>query len=164
MVRRCADCDIEQIYTTINDGAQAYKGVIPPDRWSEPYMPLEKLRREISQGVIFWGYEDAGQLLAVMGIQQVEDVTLIRHAYVRTGSQKRGLGGHLLSHLRGLATSPILIGTWADALWAIHFYQKHGFACVAPQEKERLLRKYWAIPERQVETSVVLADPNWRRS
>jgi hypothetical protein len=97
MVRRCADCDIEQIYTTINDGAQAYKGVIPPDRWSEPYMPLEKLRREISQGVIFWGYEDAGQLLAVMGIQQVEDVTLIRHAYVRTGSQKRGLGGSCLT-------------------------------------------------------------------
>lgn len=162
MVHRCDHRDLQQICEVINDGAQAYKGVIPPDRWSEPYMPLEKLQHEIDQGVVFWAYEDSGHPVAVMGIQELQDVTLIRHAYVRTGSQKRGLGSLLLSHLRGLATRPILIGTWADALWAIHFYQRHGFACVTPQQKELLLRKYWVIPERQIETSVVLADAMWR--
>jgi GNAT superfamily N-acetyltransferase len=99
-----------------------------------------------------------------MGIQQVKDVTLIRHAYVRTSSQKRGIGAKLLSHLRGLTSIPVLIGTWADALWAIQFYQKHGFQLVSPQEKDRLLRKYWSIPERQIETSVVLADPKWQKT
>jgi GNAT superfamily N-acetyltransferase len=164
MIRRCEDCDLESICAIINDGAQAYKGTIPADRWSEPYMPLEKLRHEIDQGVVFWGYEETGTLLAVMGIQQVHDATLIRHAYVRTGSQKRGLGGLLLSHLRNLASGPVLIGTWANAIWAIRFYQRHGFALVTPREKNQLLKRYWNIPERQIETSVVLADPQWRES
>ena len=125
-------------------------------------MSRVELRRQIDEGVVFWGYEESGTLAGVMGIQQVQDLTLIRHAYVRTSLQTRGIGAQLLSHLRGLASAPVLIGTWADAVWAIRFYEKHGFQLVGPQEKDQLLRKYWAIPERQVETSVVLADPKWR--
>jgi GNAT superfamily N-acetyltransferase len=162
MIRRCGDHDFDQIWTVINDGAQAYKGIIPADRWTEPYMSREKLRHEISGGVVFWGYEDASRLMGVMGIQAVQDVTLIRHAYVRTTSQKRGIGALLLSHLRELASTPVLIGTWADAVWAIRFYERHGFQLVGPQEKNQLLKKYWTIPERQIETSVVLADQKWR--
>jgi GNAT superfamily N-acetyltransferase len=162
MIRHCNDRDFELIWTVINDGAQAYKGTIPADRWTEPYMSKEKLRHEISEGVVFWGYEDTGSLIGVMGIQAVQDVTLIRHAYVRTTSQKRGIGTGLLSHLRELASTPVLIGTWADARWAIRFYERHGFRLVSPQEKKRLLKKYWTIPERQIETSVVLADQKWR--
>ena len=162
MIRRCDDRDFEAIWAIINDGALAYKGTIPADRWAEPYMSREELRRQVDEGVEFWGYEEAGTLVAVMGIQPVQDVTLIRHAYVRTTSQKRGIGAHLLSHLRELSSAPVLIGTWADAVWAIRFYERHGFQLVGPQEKDRLLRKYWRIPERQSETSVVLADPAWR--
>jgi len=158
MIRRCEDRDFEVIWDIVNDGARAYKGIIPADRWTEPYMSREKLRHEIEDGVVFWGYEDGGSLVGVMGIQPVKDVTLIRHAYVRSSSQKRGLGGHLLSHLRGLASRPVLIGTWADAIWAIRFYEKYGFELVGPEEKDRLLKKYWSIPERQIETSVVLVE------
>jgi len=111
---------------------------------------------------VFWGYEETGTLVGVMGLQQVQDVTLIRHAYVRTSSQKRGIGAHLLSHLRELAKGPVLIGTWADAVWAIRFYERFGFQIVGPQEKNRLLKKYWTVPERQIQTSVVLADSKWR--
>jgi GNAT superfamily N-acetyltransferase len=162
MIRLCHSQDFDQIHAIINDGAQAYKGIIPPDRWAEPYMSTEKLQHEIDAGVIFHGYQDAGALSAVMGIQHVQDVTLIRHAYVRTASQKQGIGALPLSHLRALSPKPILIGTWADASWAIRFYQRHGFQTVDPEEKNRLLKKYWTIPERQVETSVVLADGRWR--
>jgi GNAT superfamily N-acetyltransferase len=162
MIRRCDERDFEVIWAIINDGAQAYKGNIPADRWTEPYMSREKLQHEIEDGVVFWGYEDGGTLAGVMGIQQVRDVTLIRHAYVRTGSQKRGIGGHLLSHLRELTRDPVLIGTWADAVWAIRFYERHGFRLVGSEEKNRLLKKYWSIPERQAETSVVLVDTKWR--
>jgi N-acetylglutamate synthase-like GNAT family acetyltransferase len=161
MIRRCNDRDFELIWTVVNDGAQAYKGAIPADRWTEPYMSREKLQNEIDEGIVFWGYEEAGALVAVMGIQQVQDVTLVRHAYVRTSSQKRGIGGQLLSHLRELASGPTLIGTWAAAVWAIHFYERHGFRMVSPPEKDRLLKQYWTIPERQIETSVVLADTKW---
>jgi N-acetylglutamate synthase-like GNAT family acetyltransferase len=162
MIRGCDYRDFEVIWAIINDGAQAYKGIIPADRWTEPYMSREKLQHEIDEGVVFWGYEEAGTLVGVMGLQQVQDVTLIRHAYVRTGSQKRGIGAHLLSHLRELANRPVLIGTWADAVWAIRFYERHGFQIVDSEEKNRLLKKYWTIPERQIETSVVLADSTWR--
>lgn len=161
MIRQCTSSDFETIYAIINDAAQAYKGVIPADRWHEPYMPAEELRRQIEEGVVFWGYECDGRLVGVMGIQHVQDVTLIRHAYVRTAHRQHGIGGQLLAHLRQLTTRPVLIGTWADARWAIAFYKKHGFAQVTPSEKERLLRKYWSIPVRQVDTSVVLADANW---
>ena len=162
MIRRCDEVDFEVIRTIINDGAQAYKGIIPSDRWTEPYMSAEKLQHEIDAGVVFWGYEEAGTLVGVMGIQPVQDVTLIRHAYVLTTSQKRGIGARLLSHLRELTNDPVLIGTWADAVWAIGFYQKNGFQLVGPAEKNRLLKTYWTIPERQIETSVVLADQKWR--
>jgi GNAT superfamily N-acetyltransferase len=162
MIRKCDDHDIALIFSIINDGALAYKGVIPQDRWTEPYMPMSELRHEIGSGVVFWGSEKAGTLQGVMGIQQVQDVTLIRHAYVRTGNQRRGIGAQLLSHLRKLANSPLLVGTWADAAWAVRFYERHGFETVSPQEKDRLLRQYWQIPERQIDTSVVLASPEWR--
>jgi N-acetylglutamate synthase-like GNAT family acetyltransferase len=162
MIRRCDDRDFESMWAIINDGARAYKGIIPADRWTEPYMSREKLKHEIELGVVFWGLEDAGELVAVMGIQRVQDVTLIRHAYVRTSSQKRGKGGRLLAHLMEEAESPVLIGTWADALWAIRFYERNGFQMVGREEKDRLLDKYWTLPERQRETSVVLADAKWR--
>jgi GNAT superfamily N-acetyltransferase len=162
MIRRCDDRDFELIRAIINDGAQAYKGIIPADRWTEPYMSAGKLRHEIDEGVVFWGYEQTGSIAGVMGIQSVKDVTLIRHAYVRTSSQNRGIGGQLLSHLLGLANGPVLIGTWVDAVWAIRFYEKHDFRLVNRQQKDRLLKQYWTVPERQIETSVVLADPKWR--
>lgn len=146
------------IYSIINDAAGVYKGVIPADRWKEPYMSKDELRHEMDEGVIFWGYEVDNELAGVMGIQHVQDVTLIRHAYVRTVKRNRGIGGELLSFLRKQTTRPILIGTWADAVWAIRFYEKHGFRLVSPEEKERLLKKYWSVPDRQIETSVVLEE------
>jgi N-acetylglutamate synthase-like GNAT family acetyltransferase len=164
VIRPCEERDFESIFAIINDGAQAYKGIIPADRWTEPYMPAEKLRHEVEDGVVFWGYEEQGTLAGVMGIQPVLDVTLIRHAYIETSSQGKGIGGQLLSHLRQQTSTPVLIGTWADATWAIRFYQKHGFQLVSSAQKDRLLRKYWTIPERQIETSVVLADPKWQET
>jgi N-acetylglutamate synthase-like GNAT family acetyltransferase len=149
------------MYEIINDAAQAYKGVIPADRYHEPYMSREYLRHELNARVVFWGYEADGKLVGVMGIQDVQDVTLIRHAYVRTAYRGKGIGGKLISHLRTLTLRPTLVGTWAAATWAIHFYEKYGFKLVTWEEKERLLRKYWSIPERQTETSVVLADGKW---
>lgn len=161
MVRLCEHRNFETICSVINDAALAYKGVIPEDRWHEPYMSRAELEREIKNGVVFWGYEGAGELVGVMGIQRVRDVDLIRHAYVRTDRQKRGVGTELLKHLLRLATRPVLVGTWADASWAVCFYEKHGFRLVSEEEKERLLRNYWSIPERQIETSVVLAHERW---
>jgi len=161
MIRPCTDEEFEAIFEIVNDAAEAYRGVIPADRWHEPYMPREELRAEIDAGVVFWGCEDGGELAGVMGIQPVRDVTLIRHAYVRTARRRRGIGGRLLAHLRTRTDRPILMGTWAAATWAVGFYEKHGFRRVTHAEKERLLRVYWSIPERQVETSVVLADEAW---
>ena len=162
MIRRCDNRDFDRMWAIINDGARAYKGVIPDDCWTEPYMPQSELRHEIDDGVAFWGYDEQGALAGVMGIQPVQDVTLIRHAYVATTSQRKGIGARLLSHLRTLTPGPVLIGTWADAQWAIRFYEKHGFQLVTREQKDRLLRKYWSIPERQAAVSVVLADTNWR--
>lgn len=161
MIRRCDNHDFELIWTIINEAAQAYKGIIPADRWKVPYMSRNELQHEIDDGVVFWGFDEAGTLAGVMGVQQVQDVTLIRHAYVRANGQRRGIGAQLLSHLRARTKNPVLIGTWADAAWAIRFYEKHGFQTVPSGEKNRLLKKYWTIPERQMETSVVLADPRW---
>lgn len=157
MIRRCSEPDFEAIYQIVNDAAIAYKGIIPADRWREPYMPRAELRHEIDAGVCFWGIVDEGQLAGVMGIQDVLDVTLIRHAYVRSALRGRGIGGRLLEHLVTLTERPLLIGTWAAATWAIRFYERHGFRLVSAEEKDRLLKKYWSIPERQVETSVVMA-------
>ena len=161
MIRQCDASEVELIYSIINDAAEAYRGVIPGDCWEEPYMAKDELQHEIDQGVVFWGYEQDGELVGVTGIQHLQDVTLIRHAYVRTAKQNQGIGGKLLSSLRQQATRPLLVGTWADALWAIRFYENYGFQLVSWEEKERLLRKYWSIPERQVETSVVLAEQRW---
>jgi N-acetylglutamate synthase-like GNAT family acetyltransferase len=162
MIRRCDNRDFESIWTIINDGAQAYRGIIPADCCTEPYMSREKLQHEIDEGVVFSAFEEAGSVAGVMGLQQVQDVTLIRHAYVRTNSQNRGIGAKLLLHLRQSASGPVLIGTWASASWAIRFYERYGFQIVDNQEKDRLLKKYWSVPERQIETSVVLADGRWR--
>ena len=164
MIRVCKASDHKAVFDIINDAAQAYKGVIPPDRWHEPYMSLEELRAQIDDGIVFWGLERDGRLLGVMGIQDKGDVTLIRHAYVATRAQKRGIGKKLLWHLQSMTDKPILIGTWANASWAVSFYRKSGYTQVSDEEKNRLLRKYWSIPERQVETSVVLADPTWFRA
>jgi N-acetylglutamate synthase-like GNAT family acetyltransferase len=161
MLRACDNNDFETIYSIVNDAAKAYKGIIPKDRWKEPYMSRDELKHEIDEGVVFWGYEEDGKLIGIMGIQDIQDVTLIRHAYVRPPRQNQGVGGKLLSELRKQTNRPILIGTWADAVWAIRFYEKHGFRIVSPEEKDRLLKKYWSNPERQVETSVVLADEKW---
>jgi N-acetylglutamate synthase-like GNAT family acetyltransferase len=161
MIRKCKESDLNTIFEIVNDAAQAYKGVIPKDRWHEPYMSLAELRTQIEDGIVFWGLERDGQLLGVMGIQDKGDVTLIRHAYVLTRAQKRGIGEKLLQHLQNMTEKPILIGTWAAASWAVSFYQKNGYTLVSGQEKNRLLNKYWSIPERQVETSVVLANQTW---
>ncbi|MGD0253083.1 MAG: GNAT family N-acetyltransferase [Verrucomicrobiota bacterium] len=156
MIRPCTDSDVPNIFAIVNDAAQAYKGVIPSDCWHEPYMPLEELREEIADGVKFCGYEDGGQLIGVMGMQPVKDVTLIRHAYVKTEMRNRGIGGKLLAHLLGQMNGKILVGTWKAAGWAVRFYEKHGFQLVSEKEKNRLLKTYWNISERQIETSVVL--------
>ena len=157
MIRRCGAHDIDAIEAIINDAACAYRGVIPADRWHEPYMPREALEREIAAGVVFWGYEAGGELVGVMGLQDVRDVTLVRHAYVRTRARRGGIGGELMRFLLQQARKPVLVGTWAAARWAIDFYEKHGFRLVGPDEKDRLLDTYWSIPARQRDVSVVLA-------
>jgi len=160
-IRKCCCGDFETIYSIIHEAAQAYRGVIPEDCWKEPYMSREELHHEIDHGVAFWGYEEGGQLAGVMGLQPVQEVALIRHAYVLPLRQRRGIGERLLFHLQKSTTLPILVGTWADAPWAIRFYEKNGFLLVSPGEKDRLLRKYWSISARQIETSVVLANQRW---
>jgi GNAT superfamily N-acetyltransferase len=159
IIRPCRDDDRTAILAIINAAAEAYRGVIPADRWHEPYMPREQLNSEIAAGVVFWGYEEDGSLAGVMGIQSVRDVDLIRHAYVLPSSQRRGIGGALLGHLRQLSTRRILIGTWEAADWAIRFYIRHGFELVVPARKTVLLKAYWDVPDRQMEVSVVLANP-----
>jgi GNAT superfamily N-acetyltransferase len=158
MIRATTDADFDAILEIVNDAAQSYRGVIPEDCWRQPYMSAAALRREIDAGVRFHGWEENGALLGVMGIQDVFDVTLIRHAYVRTSHRNRGIGAALLAHLRELADKPLLIGTWKAASWAIRFYERHGFRLVGEAEKDRLLKQYWNIPVRQVETSVVLTN------
>jgi N-acetylglutamate synthase-like GNAT family acetyltransferase len=163
-IRKSVANDFEAILAIINDAAQAYRGVIPSDRWHEPYMSADELAKESASGVIFWMAEDNGQLLGVMGIQDKEDVALVRHAYTATTVQKKGIGTKLLRHVEALADKPILIGTWADASWAIEFYRRNGFTVVSDGDKNRLLRTYWSVPARQVETSVVLADRRWMKA
>jgi GNAT superfamily N-acetyltransferase len=170
-IRLCRDDDRDTMLAIINAAAEAYRGVIPADRWHDPYMPAKELDHEIAAGVTFWGQEadgptdgvangaTEGSLVGVMGLQSVRDVDLIRHAYVRRGSQGRGVGGALLQYLRSASTRPMLVGTWAAAEWAIRFYQRHGFILVSPERKSALLKSYWNIPDRQIETSVVLANP-----
>jgi GNAT superfamily N-acetyltransferase len=162
MIRPAKYSETAMLWRIINDAAQAYKGVIPSDCWHEPYMPREELDREIAAGVVFGGYELNGSLGGVMGRQDRGEVVLIRHAYVRPGYQRQGVGAGLLQHLQRREAKPLLVGTWAAADWAIRFYEKHGFRLVTPAEKDRLLKTYWSISERQVATSVVLADAKWQ--
>lgn len=159
VIRRCRSNEREVVLAVINQAAEAYRGVIPADRWHEPYMPEAELDEAMAAGVAFWGCEIGGELVGVMGIQPVQDVELIRHAYVLPAQQGAGVGGALLEHLIGRRARQVLVGTWAAAEWAIRFYRRHGFVLVAPEQTAALLRRYWAIPERQIETSVVLARP-----
>jgi len=161
-IRLCEAPDVPVIFEIINDGAQAYRGVIPPDAWHEPYMSLAELESEIGRGVRFYGFEVEGRMLGVMGIQDVKDVTLIRHAYVRTESRSRGIGRQLLEHMDQLTSRPVLIGAWKAATWAIRFYENNGFTLVDETEKDRLLRIYWTVPDRQIRQSVVLVNQRWR--
>lgn len=157
MIRRLSLSDFDTILNVINDAAKAYKGVIPKDRWKEPYMSDNGLRDELESGVCFYGWVEYDSIVGVMGVQPVKDTTLIRHSYVLTKYQRKRIGGKLLKHLISLANTPeILVGTWEAATWAIRFYEEYGFKLVSPEEKDRLLRKYWDISERQIKTSVVL--------
>ncbi len=158
-IRPCRDNERETILAIVNDAAVAYRGVIPSDRWHEPYIRSHELDDEIGAGVAFWGYEADGELVGVMGIQPVRDVNLIRHAYVLSTSQRNGVGGALIEHLRTLDTRRMLVGTWAAAEWAISFYRRHGFELTTPEQKTALLQSYWTVPDRQIELSVVLANP-----
>lgn len=158
-IRPCRDNEGATILMITNAAAEAYRGVVPEDCLHEPYMTLSELEREIAAGVAFWGYEADGALVGVMGIQPVHDVDLIRHAYVLPASQCQGAGGALLEHLRGLSKRHMLVGTWAAAEWAIRFYRRHGFEQVSSERKQALLKRYWTVPDRQIETSVVLANP-----
>lgn len=161
MIRRGRPGDFAQILAIVNAAAQAYRGVIPPDRWHDPYMPGEELAREIADGVEFWVIEENGALQAVMGFQDKGGVALVRHAYVAPHAQRKGAGTRLLKHVESLAAKPVLIGTWAAAQWAIDFYRRNGYTLATDTEKAALLRRYWSIPERQIETSVVLRRTPW---
>jgi GNAT superfamily N-acetyltransferase len=158
-IRPCRDDERDAILAIVNAAAEAYRGVIPPDRWHEPYMSSEELAGEVEAGVEFWGFEEDGELVGVIGIQPLSDVDLIRHAYVSPGRQRGGIGGALLEHVSRAATRRILVGTWAAAEWAISFYRRHGFELLSRERATELLRTYWTIPDRQIETSVVLAKP-----
>ncbi len=156
-IRPCRDDERDAILAIVNTAAEAYRGVIPADRWRDPYMPAEELDAEIAAGVVFWGYEEGRELLGIMGFQRVRDVDLIRHAYVWPEHQGHGVGGRLLEHIAESATRRMLVGTWATAEWAIRFYRHHGFELLPREEGAALLRAYWDIPERQIDTSALLA-------
>jgi GNAT superfamily N-acetyltransferase len=156
VIARCAAEDFGEILEIVNDAASAYRGVIPADRWHEPYMPAEELRAEMAAGVVFWGFTEGSRLVAVMGLQDVKDVALIRHAYTRSALRGQGFGAKLLHHLAAQTKRNLLVGTWKAATWAVKFYEKRGFTLANEAEKTRLLKRYWSIPERQVEESVVL--------
>ena len=162
VIRPCQDDDRAAIIAIINAAADAYRGIIPADQWHEPYMPSDELDREIAAGVAFWGYAEHGALQGVIGLQPVRDVDLIRHVYVLPGTQRRGIGSRLLQALRNMSTKQMLVGTWAAAEWAIRFYERYDFALVSPEHKTALLTEYWNIPQRQVDTSVVLAHPPYQ--
>lgn len=154
MIRKCQADDARRIYFIINEAAKAYAGMIPADRYKQPYMPMDELKREVER-MTFFGWEVNKELVGVMGFEPVKDVTLIRHSYVLPRWQQQGIGSKLLAHLKNLVTTPrLLVGTWADAKWAIEFYRQHGFSLLP--DKDELLTTYWDIPRRQIETSVVL--------
>lgn len=161
-MRPATDADLRSVLAVINDAAEAYRGVIPADCWHRPYMTERALRREVGDGVRFWVIEVGGAVVAAMGLQAVRDVTLIRHAYVAREHQRTGLGGTLLEQLRSRSERPMLVGTWRAATWAVAFYRRHGFELLPDGEAQRLLRRYWSVPARQMAASVVLADSRWQ--
>ncbi len=161
MIRRLDNDDFDAILTIVNDAAEAYRDVIPADRFHDPYMPAAELAAEIEADVEFWGLEADGEVAGVMGLQTLAEVALIRHAYVRTAARRRGIGAEMLTHLQAVTEKPLLIGTWAAATWAIDFYLKHGFELVPDDQVAPLLKRYWSVPDRQIETSVVLAEEGW---
>jgi N-acetylglutamate synthase-like GNAT family acetyltransferase len=161
LIRRIREADLGSALAIVNEAAEAYRGVIPADRWHEPYMSRDEIEKEIADGVVFWVAEDDARLSGVMGIQDKGEVALVRHAYVSPTVQRKGVGTRLLRHVEGLTGKPVLIGTWAAASWAIEFYRRNGFTVVSAPQKDSLLRTYWSIPARQIETSVVLADARW---
>ena len=161
VIRAIQEKDMGEALAIVNEAARAYRGVIPADRWHEPYMSGAELETEIAGGVVFWVAEEDGRLVGVMGMQDKGEVVLVRHAYIAPTTQRKGLGTRLLRHMTELADKPVLIGTWADASWAIDFYRRNGFTVVSNRHKDALLRRYWSIPGRQIETSVVLADGRW---
>jgi GNAT superfamily N-acetyltransferase len=161
LIRKSMDADLPVMVEIVNAAAQAYRGVIPADRWHDPYMSMDELEGEIADGVLFWVAEEDGRQLGVMGIQDKGEVALVRHAYIAPSLQRKGVGTKLLRHVQRLTDKPVLIGTWADASWAIDFYRRNGFTVVSNASKDYLLRRYWSIPDRQIETSVVLADAKW---
>jgi GNAT superfamily N-acetyltransferase len=156
LIAACAAAELREISDVINDGASAYRGVIAADRWKDPYMPLDELRAEIDAGVVFFGYRENRKLDGVMGLQPLSDVALIRHAYTRSAAQGRGIGSTLLEHLRRQTDLPLLVGTWKAADWAVRFYERRGFAQVGDAERTYLLNRYWSVPDRQIDESVVL--------
>ena len=163
MIRLCTNADVRKILSAINDAAEAYRGVIPKDRWHDPYMRISYLKKEINEGVIFHGYlHSDDHLIGVMGIQDKRDGALIQHAYVRSKFRREGIGSQLLNHVIQSIDKPLLVGTWKAAHWAVSFYEKHGFRDVGQAETRRLLTTYWSIPMRQVETSIVLANAGWK--
>lgn len=154
MIRELASVDADTIFDIINKAAGAYKFAIPADCYHEPYMTKEELLHEMGS-MTFFGWEEERRLVGIMGFQPVKDVTLIRHAYVLPDYQRRGIGSRLLKYLKLITkTKELLVGTWADANGAIDFYQKHEFRLMP--NKDELLNMYWSIPQRQIETSVVL--------
>jgi len=161
LVRRSLETDSIAMLAIVNDAAHAYRGVIPTDRWRDPYMSPDELENEIAAGVIFWVAEEKQRLLGVMGIQDKGEVALVRHAYIAPSAQRKGMGTRLLHHVEGLSGKPVLVGTWADASWAIKFYRRNGYTVVSEKDRQSLLQKYWSIPQRQIETSIVLADSRW---
>lgn len=160
-IRRARPDESIAVAALIEEAAAVYRGVIPPDCWHEPYMPVDELVREVDDGVRFWALEQSGRVVAVMGLQHVRDVALIRHAYVLPAQQGRGHGSALLAHLREVTDMPMLVGTWRAAAWAVRFYRRHGFSLLDPLDTDRLLSRYWSVPARQREASVVLADARW---
>jgi N-acetylglutamate synthase-like GNAT family acetyltransferase len=162
VIRQSREGDSAAMLAIINAAAQAYRAVIPADLWQDPYMPPEELEKQVAEGVTFWVAEEDRRLLGIMGIQDKGEVTLVRHAYVAPAVQRTGVGTSLLDHLRGLTSKPVLIGTWAASSWAIDFYRKNGFNVVPSTDYRVLIRRYWSIPARQIETSVVLADGRWK--
>ena len=154
MICRCQLDDIDRLYFIINQGARVYQGKIPADCYHQPYMPVDELKREFRR-ITFYGWEENGELVGIIGIEITGDVTLIRHTYVLPQWQRQGIASKLLAYLKGMVTTPrLLVGTWADAKWAITFYEKHGFKLLP--DKNELLKTYWDIPQRQIAESVIL--------